>query len=663
MADFSKILIANRGEIAVRICRTAKAMGYRTVAVYSDADANARHVRLADQAVRIGPAVVSASYLVIEQILEAAKKTGADAIHPGYGFLAENEQFAQACKEAGIVFIGPAPEAIRCMGNKQIAKERILEVGIPCIPGYQGHDQSEARLMIEGPKIGFPLMVKAAAGGGGKGMRLVKGEALLLEALRSAKSEASNAFGSEALILEKAVLDARHVEIQIFADSHGNMIHLGERDCSIQRRHQKVVEESPSPVVDEALRQKMGNAAVRVAKAVDYLGAGTVEFLLDSRGEFYFLEMNTRLQVEHPVTELVTGLDLVELQLKVAAGMPLGITQGEVKLKGHAMEVRLYAEDPTQGFLPQTGKVLAWQAPAAKGVRVDHGLTEGEEITPYYDPMLAKIISFGEDRNTARRRLHIAVQDMVFLGVKSNQGFLVNVLNHPNFIAGKATTGFIDQHFPEEVLAEQSPFLSQALSLAAALTHQLSAQNIKDSLSLQNWSSANPATQIYKFKSEGEEVEVVVHSTRSSHYQVQVGDETVEICLLNQTGNYLRFEQNGVQQQAFFVQDQDFIYLNLEGQQFCLENITLSPPLLEGVLGQGKLTAVMEGCIASVFVKVGQVVEKGETLVILEAMKMEHPIRSDISGTVSTLLVQAGQQVKAKQLLVEVNAEPSVEQN
>src|SRR5215470_12104765 len=402
---FSKVLVANRGEIAWRVMRTAKAMGYRTVAVYSDADKDAPHVAFADEAARIGPPPVGESYLSIARILEAAKTSGADAVHPGYGFLSENEAFAAACDKAGLTFIGPPAAAIAAMGNKAAAKRRMIEAGVPCVPGYQGADQSDGILEKEARKIGLPVMVKAAAGGGGRGMRLVESAGDLAEAIRTARAEAESAFGSGELILEKAVVDTRHVEIQVFADNHGNVIHLGERDCSVQRRHQKVIEEAPSPAVDAGLRQRMGAAAVAAATAIGYRGAGTVEFLLASDGAFYFLEMNTRLQVEHPVTEAITGLDLVEWQLKVAAGEKLPLTQEQVAFSGHAIEVRLYAEDAYAGFLPQTGCMDVWRPASGPGVRIDHGMKDGLQISPFYDPMLAKVIAHGRTREQARERL------------------------------------------------------------------------------------------------------------------------------------------------------------------------------------------------------------------------------------------------------------------
>ncbi|WP_372868117.1 acetyl/propionyl/methylcrotonyl-CoA carboxylase subunit alpha, partial [Pseudomonas sp.] len=428
MPAFNKILIANRGEIACRVMRTAKDLGYRTVAVYSEADADSRHVQEADQALCIGPAQVNRSYLQIDAIIAAALKTGADAIHPGYGFLSENADFARACEAAGIVFIGPSVEAIHLMGSKRLSKLAMLEAGVPCIPGYEGAEQDDQTLSRAAGHIGFPLMIKASAGGGGRGMRLVHEACELLAQIRTARSEAQNAFGCGELILERAVIQPRHVEIQVFGDAHGNIVYLGERDCSVQRRHQKVVEEAPCPLMTPELRQAMGEAAVKAAASVDYVGAGTVEFLLDRSGEFFFLEMNTRLQVEHPVTELVTGQDLVAWQIRVAAGQPLPLKQEDICLAGHAMEVRLYAEDTSRNFLPQTGQVLRWEPSLRDGIRIDHGLLEGQTISPVYDPMLAKVIAYGATRDEARRKLLRAVEDCVLLGVNGNQRFLANLL-------------------------------------------------------------------------------------------------------------------------------------------------------------------------------------------------------------------------------------------
>src|SRR4051794_24173801 len=444
---FFKVLIANRGEIALRIMRTARRLGYGVVAVYSDADRESLHVREADQAVRIGEALPSQSYLRIDAIIAAAKAGGAGAIHPGYGFLAENEGFAQACRDAGLVFIGPSPEAIKAMGNKAGAKDIMRAAGVPCVPGYQGGGESDAVMLAEAKRIGFPVMIKAVAGGGGRGMRLVPNAAAFADALRSARSEAQGAFGDSTVILERAILDPRHIEIQVFGDRYGNAIHLGERDCSVQRRHQKLIEEAPSPAVSPELRARMGAVAVAAVKSIGYEGAGTLEFLLDQRGEFYFMEMNTRLQVEHPVTEAITGLDLVELQLRIASGEPLGLQQEDVIFAGHAIEVRLCSEDAGHDFMPQSGRMALWQMP--DGIRVEHALQSGSEIPPFYDSMIAKIISHGADRNEARGKLICALEQTVAFGITTNQGFLISCLRHPGFAAGEATTAFIGKRRSE----------------------------------------------------------------------------------------------------------------------------------------------------------------------------------------------------------------------
>ncbi|MBL4740563.1 MAG: acetyl-CoA carboxylase biotin carboxylase subunit [Sneathiella sp.] len=450
MSTFSKILIANRGEIACRIIRTAHSMGYKTVAVYSEADKNALHVKMAGETVCIGPADASMSYMNIERIIQASKDTGADALHPGYGFLSENPNFAEACIENGITFIGPDPHAIRVMGNKAAAKRKMIKAGVPCVPGYEGEDQSDRQFIEAARQIGFPVMVKAAQGGGGRGMRLVKKPEKLEKALKAARSEAQNAFGSGELILEKAVIEPRHIEIQIFADTDGNIVHMGERDCSIQRRHQKVIEEAPSPAVSSQLRSEMGDAAVSAAAAIDYFGAGTVEFLLTDEGDFYFLEMNTRLQVEHPVTEFITGFDLVEWQLRIARGEKLPKAQSDIPLAGHAIEARLYTEDPYNNFLPKVGTLVEWIPASGTGIRVDHGLESGLEITPYYDPMIAKIIAYGETREEARERLIVALEETVDQGLITNRLFLIECLQAEAFIQGDVTTAFIDTHFPKE---------------------------------------------------------------------------------------------------------------------------------------------------------------------------------------------------------------------
>ena len=611
--DFTKVLVANRGEIAWRVMRTARAMGYRTVAVYSDTDKDAPHVAFADEAVRIGPPPVGESYLSIDRILEAAHTSGADAIHPGYGFLSENEAFATACEKAGLVFIGPPPAAIAAMGNKAAAKRRMIDAGVPCVPGYQGADQGDSNLEKEARKIGLPVMVKAAAGGGGRGMRLVERDADLLDAIRTARTEAESAFGSGELILEKAVIDSRHVEIQVFADAHGNVIHLGERDCSVQRRHQKVIEEAPSPAVNADLRQRMGVAAVAAARTIGYRGAGTVEFLLGNDGAFYFLEMNTRLQVEHPVTEAITGLDLVEWQLRVARGETLPLTQDRVRFSGHAIEVRLYAEDAYAGFLPQTGRIDVWRPATGPGVRVDHGMKDGLAISPFYDPMIAKVIAHGATREEARRRLVRALRDTTVLGPTTNRHFLVRLLEHPEFVAGKATTSFIGKHsFPAPEVSERH------WTLAATLLWRQSAERYPSDL--RGWRNSNP---------EPTEIKLVV-------------GETLRTLLL----------ADGGKDSAPFHIDGGDIVVDLDAHTVRFHDRTYAPPASAAAGGDGKLRAPMDGRIVAIRVAAGDTVVRGQTLVVLEAMKIQHQLKAALDATIDSISVHEGQQVANRTVLV-----------
>ncbi|MET1080776.1 MAG: acetyl/propionyl/methylcrotonyl-CoA carboxylase subunit alpha [Pseudomonas sp.] len=660
MPSFNKILIANRGEIACRVMRTAHELGYRSVAVYSGADADARHVQLADEAVCIGPAAVKDSYLNIPALLEAARQTGADAVHPGYGFLSENAAFAEACQAAGLVFIGPSVEAIHLMGSKRLSKLAMLDAGVPCIPGYQGADQDEQALAQAAERVGYPLMIKASAGGGGRGMRLVHQPKQLLEQLRTARSEAQNAFGSGELILERAVLAPRHVEIQVFGDQHGHILYLGERDCSVQRRHQKVVEEAPCPVMTAELRRAMGEAAVRAAASVNYVGAGTVEFLLDASGEFFFLEMNTRLQVEHPVTELVTGLDLVAWQLLVAAGQALPLSQEQVTLTGHAMEVRLYAEDTGREFLPQTGTVRRWEPAQGPGIRIDHGLLEGQAITPFYDPMLAKIIAYGATREEARRKLIRAVEDSVLLGVNGNQRFLANLLGHPQFAAGHATTAFIGEHLQDEPSLRPQVAAPAELACAAALLYQASASALARQPVLQGWRNAPsaPLTWLLQYGEQRHRLQVqLLESGAQPRLAVQVGEACIELRLLSADGRWARLEIAGVQRrQAYHLEGQR---LWLQGHFGNLEllDLTHAPAEGQGRAGSGLLKAPMDGAIVEVLVAVGDRVQPGQLLLVLEAMKMEHPLKAGIAGRISRVQVGRGDQVKGRQLLVEIEAD------
>ncbi|OGC90877.1 MAG: acetyl-CoA carboxylase biotin carboxylase subunit [candidate division Zixibacteria bacterium RBG_16_53_22] len=471
---FTKILIANRGEIAVRIIRACRDLGIRSVAVFSEPDRGALHVRLADEAYPIGPAASSESYLVIEKIIEAARKSGAEAIHPGYGFLAENAAFAQACVDSGIVFIGPPPSAIRMMGDKMAARTVMKAAGVPIVPGTENPIDDDIGAIKIAAWIGYPILIKAAAGGGGKGMRIVHDQSEIKSAVRGAKSEAKSAFGDDRIYIEKYLAKPRHIEIQVIADSHGNCVYLGERECSIQRRHQKVIEEAPSPLVNPSMRKKMGQAAVAAARAAGYVNAGTVEFLADDHRNFYFLEVNTRLQVEHPVTELVTGIDLAIEQIKIAAGEKLSFSQGDIKITGHAIECRIYAEDPSSGFLPSTGILSVYHEPAGPGIRVDSGVYEGAEISVYYDPMISKLLTFGKDRLQATARMLRALEEYRISGVTTNIDFHKTILRHPEFIAGRLSTHFIDMYYkPSDEFPEN---LAEAAAIAGALMeHQ--AQN------------------------------------------------------------------------------------------------------------------------------------------------------------------------------------------
>lgn len=661
MRKFNSILIANRGEIAVRVIRTAKALGYRTIAVYSDADDGAPHMKMADDAVHIGPAPVGASYLDMDKILEAARSAGAEAIHPGYGFLAENADFARACEKAGLVFIGPGAEAIDIMGNKAKAKRLMIAAKVPCVPGYEGEDQSEKAMTKAAAEIGYPLMVKAAAGGGGRGMRLVERTEDFLDALNTARSEALNAFGSDEIILEKAIVRPRHVEIQVFADSLGTTIHLGERDCSVQRRHQKVVEEAPCPVMTDDLRAEMGRAAVEAAQSIKYLGAGTVEFLLGEDGSFYFLEMNTRLQVEHPVTELVTGLDLVELQIRVAEGLPLGLSQDDIQLNGHAMEVRLYAEDPAQDFLPVTGHIDLWQPAGGDGIRIDAGIETGQDISPFYDPMLAKVIAWGPDRDIARHRLIKALKETAFFGSITNKSFLIDILEKECFAKGEATTAFIGDEFSQEDLAAPLPDITQA-ALAATVQYiterqQSYGESLNVSPQLLNWSSGGHLQTRYIYDFGDSELDMTVSPERRDRYLVRCAETEVRIEIQNWANNRAEVTIDGRRKSVLYSSPRAGILdISIDGRVLHFHNRIAFAAGAEEAAGGGRVIAPMHGALLEVFVKPGDTVEIGTRLAVLEAMKMQHDILAEIDGTVQEVLATAGSQVAADDLLIEIEA-------
>jgi len=660
---FRKILVANRGEIAVRVLTTVREMGYGSVAVYSTADAGAPHVALADEAVWLGSALAAESYLSIERVLEAARKSGADAVHPGYGFLSENPDFARACADAGITFVGPPVPAIELMANKRAAKIAMQQAGVPCVPGFEREGATDAQLSEAAAKIGYPVMVKAAAGGGGRGMRLVEADAELAEALRSARSEAESAFGNGELLLEKAVVDARHIEVQVFGDTHGNVIHLGERDCSVQRRHQKVIEEAPSPAVDDELRDKLGAAAVEAASACDYVGAGTVEFLLDPSGQFYFLEMNTRLQVEHPVTEEVTDLDLVEWQLRVAEGGALPLKQSQVSLYGHAIEARLYAEDPARGFLPQTGRLLAWE-PSLEA-RIDSGVEQGSVVSAHYDPMIAKVIARGETRDEARRSLDRALRDTTMLGVVGNTRFLRAVLADSRFAAGRATTSFVENDFRDDAsLRDERPPLA-AFAVAALLVVAADAARVEAAGELMGWRSGGPLFSVVELETGSHRLELRIDARRADEpgppgqlFAVDVIEDdavsaTIRLERVAQSALEIVVAVDGVTRAVRYAHDGARLWLH-DGDAHVFEDVTYRPARTESEQGSGRLVAPLDGAVIDVRTAEGAAVHRGDVLMLIEAMKMEHRIAADVDGTVSKVLVSKGEQVKTRQLLLEI---------
>jgi geranyl-CoA carboxylase alpha subunit len=630
--SFRKILIANRGEIACRVMRTAHRLGYRTVAVFSDADAHAPHVAQADEAVRIGAPPAAESYLAIAAIIDAARRTGADALHPGYGFLSERADFAQACADAGLVFIGPPPDAIRAMGDKALAKRRMRDAGVPCAPGYLGEDQGDDRLGAEARKLGLPLLVKAVAGGGGRGMRLVRDMAELPQALAGARREAQSAFGDGTLMLERLIDDGRHIEIQVFADAHGNAVHLGERDCTAQRRRQKVIEEAPSPVVSATMRQAMGRDAVAAALAVGYRGAGTVEFIVqtESNGDMnhFFLEMNTRLQVEHPVTECITGLDLVEWQLRVAAGEPLPLKQDQISFTGHAIEARLYAEDPYDGWKPQTGRIAGWR-PEAASIRIDHGLAEGGEVSPYYDAMVAKFIAHGTDRADAVRRLTRALDEVPLLGPRSNGRFLRDLLNHPQFSAAQLTTTRLDEWaLAGKPLLQRPQPPDDAWRLAAAL--------------LAGPAGARPDS-VARFD---------IHLQCQGERRTQrVPDAAVQVLAWH--GARATALIDGVRRRLIAQRDGTQLHLSIEGAVFSFEEP--SPlPANDSTADPRRARAPVAGVVAQISVSPGDTVAAGQPLLCVEAMKMEMWLTAAAAGTVKAVNVKMRDPVAAGAVLVEL---------
>lgn len=649
MKRIRKLLVANRGEIAVRIMRTAKARGIATVAVFSDADADALHVRVADEAVRIGAPEASQSYLRIDAIIEAAKRTGADAIHPGYGFLSERAAFAEACGTNGIIFVGPPAAAIAAMGDKAESKRRMIAAGVPCIPGYQDEDQSDARLVKEAERIGFPVMLKASAGGGGRGQRIVYKTEDLKEAIASARRESESAFGDGRLIVEKAVVGARHVEIQVMADAHGNCIHLGERDCSLQRRRQKVIEEAPSPAITPEIRARMGAAAVEAARAVGYRNAGTVEFLFDPTSkEFYFLEMNTRLQVEHPVTEMVTGLDLVAMQFDVAEGKALPLKQEDVRLFGWAIEARLYAEDPSAGFLPHSGKIAIWRAPSA--ARVDSGIEEGDSVTTFYDPMVAKIIAHGSTRDEARAKLVAALKETVFLGVGNNRDFLIELVEDEAFAKGEAATDYIEANL-DRLTNRKPPSGEAALALVAATMVERPFGDL-----LTGWNSRGASRfPVHVALTNGDIVKAEAIVTKSGVTATSGGDVTA-IEIISKSADEIRYVSNGRACRAFYARNNRLIEIDAGGAAERYLDFSLAPSEESGG-GGDVVTAPMAGAVTSVLVKAGDKIAKGQTVATIEAMKMEHQLKAPRDGVISETLVKIGDQVTIRAKIVLLKSE------
>ena len=646
---FRRLLVANRGEIALRVMRSARAAGLATVAVHSKVDAAAPHVRFADAAVCIGEALPKDSYLRIDALIAAAKAAGADAVHPGYGFLAENAAFAQAVIDAGLVWVGPPPQAIRAMGDKAGAKQRMAAAGVPCIPGYDGDDQTEGRLLAEAQQLGAPLMIKASAGGGGRGMRLVLDLADFPALLKSAQSEAQGAFGDGRVILERALIEPRHIEIQVMADRHGHAIHLGERDCSVQRRHQKVVEEAPSPAVSDELRERMGDCAVKAALAIGYEGAGTLEFLLGADGQFYFMEMNTRLQVEHPVTEAITGLDLVAMQLQVAAGEPLAVTQQQVSRQGHAIEVRLCAEDPAAQFLPQSGTLGLWRPSPL--LRVEHALQDGSVVPPYYDSMVAKLIAHGRTRDEARAKLIQGLADTVALGLPTNQAFLAACLAHTEFATHGATTGFVPRHAAELTAAPPGE-QARVLALVAALAHAAPAAPMQHPYAvpvrLQAAGAGQPMVTLRLQRQAGRGV-VVTGEAGEHVLQLQPVDPAAP--------NEHRFLLDGLAHRATVLRDGHAWHLQVFGRPWTVHDHSHQAAVRGAAGSDGKLRASMNGRVVAVAVAVGDAVAAGQPMVTLEAMKMEHVHAAPVAGRVSALHVSVGEQVGLHRVVAEITPE------
>jgi geranyl-CoA carboxylase alpha subunit len=659
MPRIKKLLIANRNEIARRILRAAKPMGIATVAVYSEADEKAMHVQEADEAYCIGPAPSLESYLRIDKLIETALKAGADAIHPGYGFVSESPAFAQACAQAGITLVGPTPQAIADMADKACAKEIAQQAGLPCIPGFSEPNASVSDLMAAAQRIGYPVMIKALAGGGGRGMRLVMNESEFASQLHSAQLEAKNAFNDDRVMLEKAIINPRHIEIQVLADTHGHAVHLGERDCSVQRRHQKIVEEAPSPAVSAELRARMGEAALKLVRATSYVGAGTVEFLLDANGDFYFIEMNTRLQVEHGVTEAITGIDLVQWQLRIASGEHLTLQQDNIAFSGHAIQGRLCAEDPARDFMPQTGPVLAWRPD--ENSRCDHALQEGGEVSPWYDSLLAKVIVHGENRLAACEKLADSLKRTVLIGFEHNALYLQRIASHPVFQGGDFGTGFLAQHADE--LLKPQHFMAECAVAAVFLAYAQQQNHAAWPTPLTGFSSTRALPRPLKLKVQGKSLNLKVSSNNNSYEVDGLGDEAVVLehwqCMTTQQGNVaIQSLVNGQSAQYLVTQSNSGVWVQqgLNPQALHVDDETLlsASALAEGVF-QAVVSSPMNGKVTQVLVQPGQQVEAGTVLVCLEAMKMEHRISAKTAAIVEQVHIKVGDQMKQKQAMVQLS--------
>uniref|UniRef100_A0A668TJN7 Methylcrotonoyl-CoA carboxylase subunit alpha, mitochondrial n=1 Tax=Oreochromis aureus TaxID=47969 RepID=A0A668TJN7_OREAU len=640
-----KVLIANRGEIACRVMRSAKKMGVRSVAVYSDADTHSMHVAMADEAYHIGPAPSQQSYLSMDKVLEVAKKSGSHAVHPGYGFLSENTEFAEACKQEGIIFIGPPSSAIRDMGIKSTSKHIMSAAGVPIIGGYHGEDQSNEKLQAEAVRIGYPVMIKAVRGGGGKGMRIARSDSDFLEQLESARREARKSFNDDVMLIEKFVEDPRHVEVQVFGDMHGNAVYLFERDCSVQRRHQKIIEEAPAPGISPEVRRKLGEAAVRAAKAVNYVGAGTVEFIMDAQHNFYFMEMNTRLQVEHPVSEMITGTDLVEWQLRVAAGERLPLLQEDIMLRGHSFEARIYAEDPNNDFLPGAGPLLHLSTPSPdQHTRIETGVREGDEVSAHYDPMIAKLVVWGEDRSAALKKLRYCLRQYNIVGLNTNIDFLLNLSGHPEFEAGNVSTSFIPQHYADLFPTPKAP--SGATICQAALGLILQERN--HTLGF----TQNPFSPFGS--SSGWRNNILFNR----NVTLQVGDEVNHVTgevEMEGGASFLHCTVNGVKSRPKLVILDNTVHLfSTEGSS----QVSVPVPKYRAGVGgsgaQGGAVAPMTGTIEKVLVKAGDKVTVGDPLMVMIAMKMEHTIRAPKSGVIKKVLFSEGSQANRHAPLVEL---------